>query len=251
MADLETDYLVVGAGAVGLAFVDTVLTETEADIVIVDNHAMPGGHWNDAYPFVRLHQPSAFYGVASRSLGSDRIDSVGANKGYFELASGAEVLAYFDGVMRERFIPPGRVRYYPMHDYLGDGRVRCLLSGAEMNIGVRRKTVDSTYFNTTVPSRHKRKFALTDGVACVSPNDLPLQVGGRSAFVILGGGKTAMDVAVWLLENGADPVAISWVRPRESWLIQSCDNAARRAILRPGDRRVRPADGRLRRGDFR
>ncbi len=26
----------------------------------------PGGHWTRAYPFVRLHQPSAYYGVNSR-----------------------------------------------------------------------------------------------------------------------------------------------------------------------------------------
>ena len=39
----------------------------------LDRRHGPGGHWNDAYPFVRLHQPSAFYGVPSRNLGEDRI----------------------------------------------------------------------------------------------------------------------------------------------------------------------------------
>ena len=93
MADLETDYFVIGTGAMGMSFVDTLLTETDADIVMVDKHHAPGGHWNDAYPFVRLHQPSSFYGVASTPLGSNRIDEVGPNKGYFELASGPEILA--------------------------------------------------------------------------------------------------------------------------------------------------------------
>ena len=60
---VETDYLIVGAGALGMTFADQLLTDTDASIVIVDRHHMPGGHWNDAYPFVRLHQPSAFYGV--------------------------------------------------------------------------------------------------------------------------------------------------------------------------------------------
>ena len=69
---LETDYLVVGTGAVGMAFVDTLLDESDADIIMVDNHHQPGGHWNDAYSFVRLHQPSHFYGVASTPLGSKR-----------------------------------------------------------------------------------------------------------------------------------------------------------------------------------
>ena len=52
---LQADYLVVGTGAMGMAFVDTLLTETDATIVMVDKHGKPGGHWNDAYPFVHLH----------------------------------------------------------------------------------------------------------------------------------------------------------------------------------------------------
>ena len=67
---LETDYLIVGAGAMGLAFADTLLQESDARMLIVDRRHGPGGHWNDAYPFVRLHQPSAFYGVESRPLAS-------------------------------------------------------------------------------------------------------------------------------------------------------------------------------------
>ena len=63
---LETDYLIVGAGAMGMAFADVLMTETDATILLVDRVGRPGGHWNVAYPFVRLHQPSAFYGVNSR-----------------------------------------------------------------------------------------------------------------------------------------------------------------------------------------
>ena len=60
---VETDYLVVGAGATGMAFVDTLVAESDVDVVMVDRRHRPGGHWLDAYPFVRLHQPSAYYGV--------------------------------------------------------------------------------------------------------------------------------------------------------------------------------------------
>lgn len=57
---LETDYLIIGSGAVGMAFADVLLTETNANIIIVDKHHKPGGHWNDAYSFITLHQPSSF-----------------------------------------------------------------------------------------------------------------------------------------------------------------------------------------------
>ena len=134
MAHIETDYLIIGSGAVGLAFADTLLDETDAHITLVDRHGKPGGHWNDAYSFVTLHQPSAFYGVNSMELGADRIDTVGLNKGMYELASGAEVSGYFDRVMNQKLLPSGRVSYHPMCDYLGDGRFVRLLSGEKRTV---------------------------------------------------------------------------------------------------------------------
>ena len=68
MPEIETDYLVVGAGASGMAFADALIAASDAEVVMVDRRHRPGGHWNDDYPFVRLHQPSALYGVASRAL---------------------------------------------------------------------------------------------------------------------------------------------------------------------------------------
>ena len=104
-----SDYLVVGAGAMGMAFTDVLMNETETTVTIVDRHGRPGGHWNDSYPFVRLHQPSSFYGVNSRALGTNQKDLVGLNAGLYELASGTEVVTYFDQVMNQQFLPTGRV----------------------------------------------------------------------------------------------------------------------------------------------
>jgi choline dehydrogenase-like flavoprotein len=59
---LEADYLVVGSGAAGMAFADSLIDVSDAQVVIVDRRHAPGGHWNEAYPFVRLHTPSSFYG---------------------------------------------------------------------------------------------------------------------------------------------------------------------------------------------
>jgi hypothetical protein len=108
---INVDYLIIGAGAMGMAFADTILSESDKTIAIVDRYGRPGGHWTRAYPFVRLHQPSAFYGVNSRELGSGRKDTIGGNAGLFELASGPEVLSYYDQVMNQQF--PGRGRSTP------------------------------------------------------------------------------------------------------------------------------------------
>jgi NAD(P)-binding Rossmann-like domain len=227
-SSFETDYLIIGSGAAGLAFADTLLAETDAHITIVDRHGKPGGHWNDAYPFVTLHQPSAFYGVNSLELGSGLKDRVGLNKGLQELASGPEVSGYFERVMNQRLLPSGRVRYHPLCNHLGEGCFESLLSGVRTQVTVRRKLVDATYFSPEVPATHAPRFAIDAGVRLVPPNALPglwhqvqqLQ-GGRPPrrFVVLGAGKTAMDTCLWLQQSGADTDTIQWVVPRDSWLV--------------------------------
>ena len=217
---LETDYLIIGSGAVGMAFADTLLTENaDAKIIIVDKHHKPGGHWNDAYSFVTLHQPSAFYGVNSRTLGTGSIDETGLNKGLHELASGPEVSSYFDLVMRQRFLTSGRVQYFPMCEYSGDGHFKSLLSDDEYQVTVNKKTVDATYYKTSVPSTHKPKFSVAPEVTFAPLNALPNVKESYAGYVVVGGGKTAIDAVIWLLENRVDPDTIRWIMPRDGWLI--------------------------------
>jgi hypothetical protein len=225
--ELRADYLVVGGGAMGMAFTDVLLTETDASIVLVDRHHQPGGHWNVAYPYVRLHQPSAFYGVNSKKLGSDSIDATGWNKGLYELATNSEVCAYFDQVLNQSFLPSGRVQYFPMCDYRGNGTFDSLVSGESFSVTAGR-TVDATYMHVTVPSMREPLYEVADSVACVPPNGLPRVAGQYERYVVVGAGKTGMDACLFLLGNGVDPDRISWIMPRDSWMLD-------RANIQPGD----------------
>jgi len=215
---ITTDYLIVGSGAVGMAFADVLLNETDATITIVDRHQKPGGHWNVAYPFVTLHQPSSFYGVSSRELSKGRKDLTGLNKGLYDLASGAEVSAYYDEVMRHQFLPSGRVQYFPMCDYQDEGKFISMLNGKEHHV-IRKKTVDATYLKTTVPSTHTPNFTIAPQVRFMPLNDLPMIKEAPEGFVVIGGGKTGIDACLWLLENGVDPDIIRWIMPRDAWLL--------------------------------
>jgi hypothetical protein len=228
MTVIEADYLVVGAGAMGMAFVDTLLTETAATVVLVDAGAQPGGHWTSAYPFVRLHQPSAYYGVNSRPLGNDTIEQSGWNQGFYELASGTEVTAYYEQVLHRHFLPTGRVSYFPMAHYLGDNQFRTL-DGQTHTVRVRCRTVDATYLLTPVPSLRPVPFGVADGVDVVSPNELPRHAAGRRHYTIVGSGKTGMDACLWLLGHGVDPARLRWVMPRDAWMLN-------RANVQPGER---------------
>ena len=216
--DLNTDYLIVGSGAVGMAFADTLVSETDADVIIVDRFAKPGGHWNSAYPFVTLHQPSQYYGVPGRELSKGVLDQVGPNKGLNDLATGPEVLAYFDDVMRHDLLPTGRVRYFPLCDYRGDGNFVHKLSGENFSV-TATKVVDCTYLNTSVPSTHTPNFEVGDGVRFMPLNDLPKITEAPAGYVVIGGGKTGIDAVLWLLEQRVDPDAITWVKSRDAWLL--------------------------------
>ncbi|HXZ94179.1 MAG TPA: NAD(P)-binding protein [Burkholderiales bacterium] len=216
---LETDYLVVGCGASGMAFADALVSTSDADIVMLDRRHAPGGHWNDAYPFVRLHQPSLMYGVNSTPLGTDAIDCDGPNKGFYYRSGGTEIVAYYDRVMRERLLASGRVRFFPMCDYAGGGRFTSRLAGDAYEVKARKAIVDATYLEGKVPATTPPPFEVAPGARCVPVGELARLASRAERYAIVGGGKTGIDACLWLLENGVAPSDIRWIRPRELWLL--------------------------------
>jgi hypothetical protein len=226
-SEIETDYLVVGAGALGMGFVDTLIEHSDADVVMVDRQHGPGGHWLNSYPFVRLHQPSMNYGVNSTSLGRDEVESDGRDVGFYERASGPQICSYYSEVMRLRLLGSGRVRFFPMCEYLGDRRFRSRLTGAQTNVSVRRSVVDATYMESRVPATAPPPFEVAVGATCVPIGGLTGITVPPAGYVIIGGGKTAMDAGCWLLDQGTSPDHITWIRPRDSWILN-------RALFQPG-----------------
>ncbi|MEU1474077.1 FAD-dependent oxidoreductase [Streptomyces sp. NPDC005760] len=214
---ITVDYLIIGAGATGMAFADVLVTESNHTMAIVDRNQAPGGHWTMSYPFVRLHGPSRVYGVHSRAMPSD---SVGAN-----LASGHEILDYYDRVMRETLLASGRVTYLPMHnvDDVEPGgpatvRAHSLVSGASTQIAVRKRVVDASYMNITVPAMRRLNYDVEDGVPIVPVNQLVNLGGPAERFTVIGAGKTGLDACLWLLHHGVDPDRITWITSRDAWM---------------------------------
>lgn len=214
-----TDYLIVGAGAMGMAFADVVFSERpDAQITIVDRRAKPGGHWNDAYPFVALHQPAAFYGVTSARLGAGGAD----------LASHAQILAYYEQVMN-RFLASGRVRFLPMCEHRGDGRVVSTVDDSfTVDFTVRERTVNASYMNVAVPATHGPRYEVDPEVPLVPPNGLAHIGRAWRRYVVIGAGKTGIDAILFLLDHGVEPERIHWIAPHSAWLWN-------RAVLQPGN----------------
>ncbi|MEQ3549072.1 NAD(P)-binding protein [Pseudonocardia nematodicida] len=222
---ITVDYLIIGAGATGMAFADALLGESGHTMAVVDRHHAPGGHWTMSYPFVRLHGPSNVYGVHSRAMPSD---STGAS-----LASRNEVLDYYDRIMRDVLVASGRVTYLPMHD-IADvhagrpaiARARSLVNGATTRIVVRKRVVDASYVNVTVPAMKRPGYDVEDGVPVVPVNQLVELGGAPERFTIIGAGKTGLDACLWLLNQGVDPDRIRWIAPRDAWLVNRSHEGA-------------------------
>jgi hypothetical protein len=229
MRTLDTDYLVVGAGAMGMAFTDALIDHADVHVTIVDRRHGPGGHWLDAYPFVRLHQASLFYGLASTVLGAGMIQQHGPEAGLHERAAVSEIRAYYDEIMQRRFLGSGKVTFLSGSDHRTDGSTHVItsrVSGEVMQVNVRRRVVDAAYLAPSIPATSPPPFGAVDGVRVVPVNDLATLARAPSAYVIVGSGKTATDAIVWLLGNGVDPERIVWVRPRDPWMLN-------RAVVQP------------------
>ncbi|MGH8352628.1 MAG: NAD(P)/FAD-dependent oxidoreductase, partial [Pseudomonas sp.] len=139
--------------------------------------------------------------------------------------------SYYEQVMSQQFLPSGRVRYFPMSNYVGDRsadhRFTSQLSGENHRVQVRKKLVDATHAQTAVPATHPPKYELAPGVQCVPLNDLPKIRQPYPSYVVVGSGKTGIDACLWLLQSGAAAEQICWIMPNDPWLLD-------RANLQPG-----------------
>src|SRR4051812_13794669 len=230
MRSLETDYLVVGAGAMGMAFTDALIDHADVHVTLVDRRHAAGGHWQDAYPFVQLHQASLFYGVASTVLGGGSVQQTGPETGLQERARKSQITAYYDDILYRRFIGTGRVTFLGGSDYRADGDahdVTSRVSRETVHVDVRRRVVDATMLSPTIPATAPPPFGVADDADnVVAVNDLARLDAAPASFVIVGSGKTATDGIIWMLANGVPPDRIMWVRPRDPWMLN-------RAVVQP------------------
>ncbi|MFE7407256.1 pyridine nucleotide-disulfide oxidoreductase [Isoptericola sp. NPDC057559] len=221
---VETDYLVVGAGAAGMAFVDALVDhDPTAHATLVDRRTAPGGHWLDAYPYVRLHQASQLYGVASTRLGGGRVQTDGPEVGLHERATRPEICDYYARVLADRLLPTDRVTLLGGHEY-HDGRLVELATGREVDVAVRRRVVDARFLAPEIPALSPPPFDVEDGARVVPAGGVGEVE--ADAYVVVGAGKTATDAIVWLLRQGLDPDAITWVRSADPWMFD-------RAVIQP------------------
>ena len=237
--DLTCDYLVVGAGASSLPFIDTLLTELpSAKIVLVDRYAVPGGHWVNDYGYVRLHQPSIMYGVSSKQLEGNWLKCMMKKRSlpWTYRSTKKEILQYFQEFVDEK-VASGQLDFFPKCDYnfgqkVGPNNVHTFTSIDGENkytVQVNEKLVNGVLGECKIPSQCPPQFPIANGIKMITPNQLydehqaRIVAGGSASgtkYVVLGCGKTAMDSVVYLLREMKIPSdKISWVIPADVWML--------------------------------
>ncbi|HEU5037986.1 MAG TPA: NAD(P)-binding protein [Nocardioides sp.] len=221
---VEADYLVVGAGAMGMAFTDSLVDHADVRVALVDRRHAAGGHWLSAYPFVRLHQSSTFYGVASTVLGG-RVQERGPEAGLHERADQPTITAYYSRQL-QRLVDTDRVEIHGGCEYVGDRTFVSRVSGRRYVVPETCRVVDGRYLAPDIPAETPPPFAVADDARVVPAGDVVSVEAAPSQWVVVGSGKTATDTCIWLLGHGVDPGAICWVRPRDPWMLN-------RALIQP------------------
>ena len=210
----------------GMAFTDALTDHADVRVAMVDRRHSVGGHWLEAYPFVRLHQASAFYGVASTLLGGGRVQQHGPEAGLQERAIQAEVCAYYGHVLADRMLVSGKVEFFANSEYVGGRTIVSHISGELFEVPERCRIVDARYLAPDIPAEASPPFGVAEDARVVPVNDLARLDQAPTQYVVVGSGKTATDACVWLLSRGVDPDAICWVRPRDPWMLN-------RAVVQP------------------
>ena len=115
----------------------------------------------------------------------------------------------------------------------------------------RKKFVDATHLNTTVPSTHRPNFQRSTEDVWFKPlNDLPrISRNTPEGYVVIGGGKTGIDACIWLLEHRVDPDRITWIMPRDAWLLDRGNVQPTLEFFEQDNRHAGGADGGDRSGE--
>lgn len=265
----KCDYLVIGAGATGMAFVDSLLQgihlenknaagnskDTPMKIVLMDQHATPGGQWHDSYNFVRLHQPSAMYGVESTKLEPSAAITNTDTVEEKHRATRQEILDYYaalvqkwesnndssDGVVSFQFVGNATLAFETTtkgDDDNNNNEGQSYQFQSKDNdktttthtIQVTKRLVDARYLQPDLPINTAPKFDFdASKINCVPVNEIV--VGGDESkpavftnastehFVVIGAGKTGMDAVVYLLtQKKVSPFNILWIVPHDPWI---------------------------------
>ena len=95
---------------------------------------------------------------------------------------------------------------------------RFTLSPVKEHRVIAKRIVDAMFTGTAIPSRHSPQYTIDKDVNRIAPNALP-EAASANQYVVVGAGKTSMDVCLRSSRVEFPSDASSWIMPRDSWLL--------------------------------
>ena len=128
-------------------------------------------------------------------------------------------MAYYELLLKD-FLDTGRVKVYFQCEFIGDNKFKSLLEDELVyEVLGRKKTVNATYSDVSVPSISIPKFEVSPELTLVPINGLIDIRSPWEKYVVLGSGKTGIDAVLFLLSHNVEPDKILWVMPNDAWLV--------------------------------
>lgn len=200
MTTQRYDVVIVGAGICGLnaLFAASTYLKKGGRVALVDQRPRAGGMWNDAYDYVRLHQPHPLFTAGDISWQWDKDPSY--------LATKPEVLNHMQyclDTLKRRVQVDEYFGWHYVEHREADGVVTTTLErDGEQTALDSDRLVKAFGFNVEV----NEPLALSSTrVESVSPNFCDVRTGAIAEsdkpIWVIGGGKTAMDTVHTLVTS--------------------------------------------------
>ena len=217
------DLCVVGVGMAGLNVLAVAADylDPSASVAVVDMNPGPGGMWHNTYDFVRLHQPHRLFTAGNIEWQLDKPPE--------HLASREEVLAHTrhcwsvlsEKLAIESWFSHGFVAHEPAEGGSLNVRISSVLDGTERIIRTK-KLVKA--FGLNVPTTQALSFqsGLVRSITPASEDFLgPAMLSDDAPIYVVGGGKTATDVAHELVTRVPDRKVEMFVGPGTAFFDRS------------------------------
>lgn len=227
------DYVVVGGGFTGMNAVKAIYhAAPNASVLCIDKNHQAGGSWNHFYPFVKLHSSHRTFGVNGHPW---------HHKDRNALSTRSDILRHFNDFCKTlpsnfEFAWGGSCNAWHKRQ---DGRMDVDIEKEEGICVDSHCVIDARggNYQQHMPRSACIHAAGINDVDEISMNELPMEIQRRNAsrketlYVVIGGGKSGMDAAMFVAENrGAnDELTVITGRPkffaqREKMWNPSCYN---------------------------
>lgn len=225
---ITADYVVVGTGLSGLSFADTIISQSDATVALIDYKSAPGGYWRTAHDYMRFDLPPSLGGMNGLAL--ERRPTRGIDSNRNRPLNRQDMLAFFERLMSDRLLDSERVQYFSDCYHLGSGVVQAVGWNTRVHLKAKCKIVDATQCWHRPAISHNPCFQSATDVMIVVPRDLPsywsIAPNMHEKYCVIGAGCTGLETVAHLLDLGVDADQICWVKPRDNWYWNSEKMAA-------------------------